>query len=254
MKISELTEELEPVFWKHVSQDPLDYYFFILDLRRRPEKTRIFMALKKQEISGLMLVYADEIVQLRGDPESYPFLLSKLEKRKVQITAPMNSKQVLLTKYPAPTLQENLMLMKLEKLNKPAKKIHGIKDLEPDASIEIASLMQRTNPVWWDEINASDIRKSFIDSFWLGIKKANNLVAVGEARNSEVGGHVVIAATEEGFRNKGYATSIVSRLIERLLRTAEFVLIFVLEGNLAAVHLYAKLGFKPYRCYFVLRT
>jgi ribosomal protein S18 acetylase RimI-like enzyme len=254
VRISELTEELEPAFWKHVSQDPLDYCFFILDLRRRREKTQVFLALEKQEICGLMLIYDNEIVQLRGAPESYPSLLSKLGKSKVQITAPMSSKQVLTSLYPAATLQENLMLMRLEKLNKPIKMTRGIKNLEPDASAEIASLMQRTNPVWWGEITSSDVRKSFGDSFWLGIRKAGSLVAVGEARDLEVGGHVVIAATDERSRNKGYATSIVSALVKRLLKTAKVVLIFVLEGNLAAVHAYEKVGFSPYRCYFVLRT
>ena len=253
-RISGLTEELEPAFWKLVSQDPLDYYFFILDLRRRPEKTRVFLALEKQKICGLMLIYDDEIAQLRGAPESYPLLLSKLTKAKVQITAPLNSKKILLAKYPAATLQENLMLMRLEKLNKPDKIARGVKNLEPDASEEITSLMQRTNPVWWSGIQSSDVRKSFEDSFWLGIRKAGRLVSVGEARSLEVGGHVVIAATDEGFRNKGYATSIVSVMVERLLKTTKAVLIFVLEANLAAVRAYEKVGFAPYGCYFVLRT
>jgi hypothetical protein len=147
MRVSELNKELEPLFWKHVSQDHLDYYFFILDLRRRREKTRVYLAFKKKEICGLLLVYNNEIVQLRGDPKSYPSLLRKLGKHKFQITAPMDSNQVLSAKYPEPTLQENLMLMKLERQTRPIKKAHAIIDLVPDDSVEIAALMQRTNPI-----------------------------------------------------------------------------------------------------------
>jgi ribosomal protein S18 acetylase RimI-like enzyme len=254
MKIVELTKELEPVFWNHVSRDPLDYYFFILDLKRWKEKTRVFLALEKREICGLMLVYNDEMVQLRGEPESFPELLERLGNHKVQITASMNSRRRLLAKYPKPALQETLMLMRLEKPNRKIKKLRIIKDLKPSDSAEIASLMHQTNPIWWCDITSTDVRNSFEDSFWVGIRRDGRLVSIGEARNLEVGGHVVIAATDEPFRNKGYATSIVSTLVKRLLKTAEVVLIFVLETNTAAVHSYEKVGFKSYRSYFVLRA
>jgi hypothetical protein len=117
MRVTALTKKFEPVFWEHVSQDPLDYYFFILDLRRRQEKTKVFLALENEAICGLMLVYDETIVQLRGKPESFPRLLDKLCKRKVQITAPLNSRVVLLGKYPSPELQETLSLMRLDRLS-----------------------------------------------------------------------------------------------------------------------------------------
>lgn len=254
MRIVELSGELEPLFWNLVSRDPLDYYFFILDLRRRKEKTRVFLAFEKEDICGLMLVYDSELVQLRGMPESFSSLLDKLGRRKVQITAPLNSKEVLLARYPAPALQETLMLMRLYKLNKKIKKSNAMEDLGPDDSAKIALLMRKTDPVWWSDITASDIRNSFSESSWIGIRNDEKLVAIGEARNLEVGGHVVIVATDENFRNRGYATSIVSTLVSRLMKTVDVVLIFVVKSNLPAVHSYRKVGFKPYRSYFVLRT
>ena len=46
LKIVSLDDGYEQTFWNHVSQDPLDYYFFILDLKQQPEQTKILLAIE----------------------------------------------------------------------------------------------------------------------------------------------------------------------------------------------------------------
>ncbi len=61
MRIVELEGNYEKLFWKRVNQDPLDYYFFILDWKQDREKTRIFMAVDREEVCGLMLIFAGQV-------------------------------------------------------------------------------------------------------------------------------------------------------------------------------------------------
>jgi GNAT superfamily N-acetyltransferase len=254
VKIVELEGDNEKLFWKSVNKDPFDYYFFILDWKKHREETRILMAVDGEKVCGLMLIFANKFVQLRGETEAIETLLTQLNLEKAQITAPIGSEQTVLNKYPKPQIQERLLLMWLAKIEKNLKTIVDPDDLGPQDAAEIAEIMRKTNPNWWGDTTALEIESSFQSSFWVGVRQNRKLVSIGEGRCTEVGGHIVIAATDERFRSRGYATSIVLTLAKRLLKTAAIVLIFVLSENAAAVGSYKRVGFKPYRSYFVLKT
>ena len=51
------------------------------------------------------------------------------------------------------------------------------------------------------------------------------------------------------YRNRGYATSIVSALAKEIFRKNELALIHVKKDNVAAYNVYKKVGFKPYKKY-----
>jgi predicted GNAT family acetyltransferase len=61
-------------------------------------------------------------------------------------------------------------------------------------------------------------------------------------------------ATDEQYRNRGYATSIVSALVEEILKTDQTALIHVLRDNAPAARVCSKVGFKPYETYLSLKT
>jgi len=44
IEIKELNTELEPFFYKHISNDEPNYYFFILDWKYNRENTKILIA------------------------------------------------------------------------------------------------------------------------------------------------------------------------------------------------------------------
>jgi predicted GNAT family acetyltransferase len=62
-----------------------------------------------------------------------------------------------------------------------------------------------------------------------------------------------VVATHENHRNRGYATSIVSELVKRILEKLSTAMIYVLSDNMPAIRVYEKVGFKRYITYFFMR-
>jgi predicted GNAT family acetyltransferase len=85
------------------------------------------------------------------------------------------------------------------------------------------------------------------------VKVNGELVSLGSARLTEWVGLVGVVATQKAHRNQGYATSIVSELVKRILEKQSTALIYVLVDNQPATRAYSKVGFKPYKRYFFMR-
>jgi predicted GNAT family acetyltransferase len=88
----------------------------------------------------------------------------------------------------------------------------------------------------------------------MGIKQDQRIVSAGMTRLIDFGSNVGVAATQEEYRNRGYATSIVSALVGEILKTSSTAIIHVITDNTSAVRVYSKVGFKPYRTYFSIRN
>ena len=52
--------------------------------------------------------------------------------------------------------------------------------------------------------------------------------------------------TSEEFRNKGFATSVVSSLTENIVKKGKVASLYVRKDNMPAIHVYEKIGFKEY--------
>lgn len=52
--------------------------------------------------------------------------------------------------------------------------------------------------------------------------------------------------TREEFRNKGFATSVVSVLTEEIIKRGKMASLYVREDNTPAIHVYKKIGFNEY--------
>ena len=63
-----------------------------------------------------------------------------------------------------------------------------------------------------------------------------------------------VAALNVDYSDRGYATSILSALLKMLFKSSETAIIYVLSDNATAMHLYSKVGFKPYKRYFYVKT
>lgn len=85
LKVVSIEDGFEKPFWEHVNHDPFDYYFFILDLKQRREQTKIFLAMEGEKVEGLVLVYADWIVQFRGNRKAVEKLLEHVNLEKVEL-------------------------------------------------------------------------------------------------------------------------------------------------------------------------
>lgn len=253
MKVVSIEEGLEQTFWNHVNQDPLDYYFFILDLKQQVEKTKILLAMEEKKVKGLMLVYADYIVQLRGNRKAVELLLDSVDLEKVELQAPIDCEDVVLGKY-KPNVKHELVLMSLRKGEENIQIRSSPVRLGVEDAGEVAEIMRKADPEWWEEITAERQKESLEKAFWLGIKRNHKIVSVGNTRFVDFASNIGVVATDEHYRNMGYATSIVSALVQEILKRSSTALIHVLKDNAPAIHVYTKVGFKPFKHYLLMKA
>ncbi|MEM3873714.1 MAG: GNAT family N-acetyltransferase [Candidatus Bathyarchaeia archaeon] len=253
MKIVPLEPSLEPLFWKTISQDIPHYYFFAFDWKYRRDQTKILLALDDGKIHGMMLVYRGEIVNLRGSPEAAKILLEKLELEKIEIQALEEHKPYILKKY-EPTAMHGMMVMLLRKGEEKLHIKHPVIGLDVSDAEQIATIMKAADPEFWGDVTSQDIVEGMNrGAKWFGVKADGKPVSIGNAWTTEWISLIGIVATSEEHRNMGYATSVVSTLVEKLLAEQSSVIIFVRSENAPAIHVYEKVGFKQYRKYFFMR-
>ncbi len=253
LKVVSVREGFEQTFWKHVNQDPLDYYFFILDLKEQPDQTEILLALENETIRGLMLVYADRIVQLRGNRKAVKLLLDFLDLEKVEMQVPLDCEDIVPRKYEPLNMQE-LVLMCMRRGEEHIQIIHKPVRLGINDAAEVAEIMRKAYPEWWGELTEEGLKESLQTRCWLGITRDQRLVSVGNTRFVDIGSNISVVATNEHYRRRGFATSIVSALIQEIFKNSPIALIHVMKNNAPAVHVYTKVGFRPSKNYLLLRT
>ena len=240
------------MFWDHVSQDIFEYFFFVFDWKFRRDLTKILLALKDSRIEGMMLIYKQSAVHLRGSLEAAETLINQLDLEKATILAPKEHEPPVLTRYKPLGIHE-MILMTLQREGERLYIKHPVIRLTPTDAEEIADLLRLALPEWWGETTAEGVIASMKEMLWLGIRDGGNLVSVGNTCLTEFGSNIGRVATHEAHRGRGYATSIVSALVREILRSSERALIHVLSDNLPALRVYTKVGFKPYRTYLFIR-
>jgi len=253
MKLAVLDSSREPVFWKHVSRDALEHYFFIFDWKLNKDKTKILLALEDEKIVGLMLIYDQRIVQIRGSPEAAELLINEVNLEKVEINAFKEHEDIILKKY-KPVAKHDMILMTLQRGDDQPYIKHTITRLaEADAS-QIADLLSEGFPEFGGFTPDGIMERMKEEAvLFLGIKEGEKLVSLGVTRILDLGSNIGMVATRKEYRGRGYATSIVSALLKQILRESKIALIHVLSDNPSAIHVYTKVGFKPYKTYSFIR-
>jgi ribosomal protein S18 acetylase RimI-like enzyme len=253
LKVVSVYDGYEQAFWNHVNLDPLDYFFFILDMKQDPENTKILLAIEGERIQGLMLVYLDHIVQLRGKRRAVEKLFDHVNLEKINLQAPLDCEDLVTRKY-NPQIRHELVLMTLKKGDEKLQVKEKPVRLGPEDALEVANLMKDADPEWWGEITLENRKQSLEETFWVGFRHNGRIVSVGNARFNDLGSNVGVIATDERYRNMGYATSIVSTLVEEILKRSPAALIHVLSDNAPALRVYSKVGYRPYKHYLLMRA
>lgn len=254
MRIVALDLSLEPIFWEHVKQDIPYYYFFAFDWKYNRDETNIWFALEENRIVGMMLIYRQSIVQLRGSQEAAKALLEKLDLEKVELQALEEHEPYVLEKYKPTVPTHRMMLMLVHRGEETLHVKHPIVTLNASDAERIVSIMVEGDPEFWGTITAQQVIEGMSgDNEWVGVKVNGELASIGRARVTELGGVIGIIATGEKHRNKGYATSITSALVKRILEEQPTAMIYVLVDNPPAIRAYEKVGFRPYKTYFFMR-
>jgi GNAT superfamily N-acetyltransferase len=253
MKIVSVADGYEQMFWNYVNRDPIDYYFFILDWTQRREQTKIFLTVEGKEVLGSLLFFADYIVQFRGSREAVQKLFEYADFEKVELEAPLDCEDIVCQKYKT-RIKQNMVLMRLNRGEEHVRLTETPARLNVEDAEDVAALMRRCDPEWWGETASEQLKQRWQNVFWLGIKLEGKLVSVGNTRFVDFASNIGVAATDEHYRNRGYATSIVSTLVQEILKRSPIALIHVIEDNAPAVRAYSKVGFKPYKTYLSIRT
>jgi len=257
MKVVSVEDGFERVFWDVVNKDPLNYYFFIFDWTRRRMQTRVLLAMEDGRVVGAMLIYTaqgrDNVVQLRGSREAVERLLKSVDFERVELQAPVDCEDIVLRRY-RPWFKHVLVLMCLKKGEENLQVKHAPVKLGVEDVGEVVDVMRRAIPEVWGDLDVERQKLAWKDAYMLGIRQDNKLVSVGLTRFVDIGSNVGAITTDKAYRNRGFATSIVSALAEEILKRSPPALIHVLSDNAPAVRVYSKVGFKPCKQYILVRA
>ena len=252
MKITPLNQSLEPIFWNHISKDIPHYFFFAYDWKNLRDKTEIQLAIEENKIEGMMLIYANSIVQIRGSCKAVEKLMEKLNLEKIELQAEEKHEQLVLKKY-KPIETQKLVLMTLKRGEEKIKIKHPVTRLDVSDAESIAALMRNADPNYWGTVTKQQIAEGMKRSNWFGIKVNNEIAAVGSLLLTDWAGLIGVVATHKNYRKRGYATSVVSKIAKQILEKLPLALIYVLSNNLPAIRVYEKVGFRQYKTYFFMK-
>ena len=248
MKIITLDSTTEPIFWRYVEDRIEEYFFFIMDYKQYPKLTKILMAIDDDEkIQGMLLNYKDKIIHLRGSNEVVKNLANKFDMNSMEITVLKSQKDLIDSKVKENKKEVLINRMVIHSGENLIKNEFTPEILEESDREEIASLFKRADPVFWSHVQAKDIEFSK-KHILFGIKHEKRIVSIAQIWFGDEVGIIPTVATDPEFRNRGYATSLVSRSVQELFKfkNIPLCLIHVRAENAPAVHTYKKIGFKDY--------
>jgi ribosomal protein S18 acetylase RimI-like enzyme len=252
LEIVELNEEIEARFLEHVHADPLEYYFYILDWEFNRADSKFLLALEGKDIRGIMLTYKTHVAQFRGSREAVEELFPQLSLEKTDIIVPLGMGDIPLKSY-EPSEEGELILMHLNKGDEKLSKTHETVEASVDDADAMAKMMREALPSFWGDETGEKIRVSMEKTFWLISKDGDEIAALGNVFFADFGSNIGVICTHKDYRNKGYATTITSSLVEEIFQRQDKALIHVFADNLPAVRAYSKVGFKPFNRYVLIK-
>jgi ribosomal protein S18 acetylase RimI-like enzyme len=255
MQLITLTADNEKQLFRFLEADYCDYYFFIYDYLLQKAKTKIFFAQNNDAVQGLMVQYDGHIAQLRGDEAIVRFMLNNLAPQFTDVQVPQKCEKLLFEKYPEAKLKANVTLMRLNKGQEHLAITTQPQKLNIQDAAEIAELMHVCYPKMWSDIPKEAIETIFAykEAAFLGIKEGDKLAAFGYAMLTPKVSHVTWIGTNPEYERRGYATSIVSSLIQESLQMADTAIIYVMNDNATANGVYSHVGFRPYKEYAFIK-
>ena len=252
LRVCELGGGNEAWFLRSVEDLWPEYFWFLVDWMFERDRTMIRVVEDGGTLLGASLVYDHKIVHFRGELGACRALLESLKEEKVEINAPLEMKEELLRRF-HPKVDFNIVLMTMGRGGLKPRCAYEWETLVPEDASDIALLLNQADPKWWGDMSEERVRAMFNKSYWIGIRDGGSLKAVGSVLTQGPGFNISIIATEMGSRGKGYATTIVSVLAERILREVPYAVIHVREDNHAARSVYENVGFRPYKSFYILR-
>ena len=239
----QLTPDNEAFFFDYIKNNFAEYLFFHVDYAQYPESTEIYMALdNEKKIQGMILIWKDRRIQLRGSIVSLKFLLNGKNYNPISITGLENHKKLISKFFPDYKKEIALYRMGLKKGDQKDFERFTFKRLSESHRGEITALMRIADPIYWGSNVSEDI---MIDenNVWYGIVEKNELKSIVNIWKYQNIGFLPIVGTHPDCWNQGYASSLISSVLKDLFREKKQCFIMVRVANVPAIHTYQKLGF-----------
>ena len=238
-----VTQSNEVKFYDFIKGNFTEYFFFHVDYAQYPENTEIYMALDENDkIQAMILVWKGQRIQLRGSVKGLELLLKDTIYTPLSITGFADHKKIIRMYFPKYTKEIAIYRMEMKKGDQVNFEKYHYENLSMAHKEEIASFMNVTDPVFWGDRRPEDI---LIDenNFCYGIFQDKKLVSITCFWKYQNVGYITVVGTHPDYQNKGYASSLVSSVLNHLFQDKEQCLITVRVNNPPAVHTYKKLGF-----------
>ncbi|MFX1385502.1 MAG: GNAT family N-acetyltransferase [Promethearchaeota archaeon] len=238
-----VTSNNEAIFYEYIKNNISEYFFFHVDYAQYPESTEIYMALDNEEkIQGMVLIWKNRRIQLRGTAVSLEFLLNSNNYNPISITGFDNHKKLIAKFFPDYKKEIALYRMALKKGDHKDFEKYTFQKLNESHREEIISLMRIADPIFWGSREPEDI---LIDdnNTWYGIVNQKELICIVTIWKYKNIGYVTIVGTHPDYWNQGYASSLISSALKELFQEKMQCFITVRVANAPAIHTYKKLGF-----------
>jgi len=238
-----VTPDNEAFFYDYIKNNFAEYFFFHVDYVQYPESTEIYMALDNEEkIQGMVLIWKNRRIQLRGSIVSLEFLLNGKNYNPISITGFDNHKKLISKFFPDYKKEIALYRMGLKNGDQKDFEKYTFQKLNKSHREVIASLMRIADPIYWGSRKPEDI---LIDenNTWYGTMKEKDLICMIGLWKYQNIGYIFIVGTHPDYWNQGYASSLISSTLKELFREKKQCFIMVRVANAPAIHTYKKLGF-----------
>ncbi|MFX1481075.1 MAG: GNAT family N-acetyltransferase [Promethearchaeota archaeon] len=238
-----VTPDNEAFFYDHIKNNFAEYLFFHVDYAQYPENTEIYIALDNEEkIQGMVLIWKNQRIQLRGSIKSLEFLLNGKNYNPRSVTGFEIHKGVISKFFPDYKKEISIYRMGMKKGDQKDFEKYEFKGLSESNRQQIISLMRIADPIFWGSNKPEDI---MIDenNTWYGIEEKKELISIVCILKYQRIGLVSIVGTHPDYWNQGYASSLITSALKDLFREKEQCYIMVRVANVPAIHTYKRLGF-----------
>lgn len=238
-----VSKDNETIFYNYIKNNFAEFFFFHFDYALYPESTEIYIVLDNEEkIQAMVLIWEDRRIQLRGSIVGLEFLLNGKEYKPISVTG-FDSHRELISKY-FPAYKKEIALYRMDLAKSIQKKFekYDFQKLNESHRKEITSLMRNADPIFWGSREPGDI---LIDenNTWYGIVEKQGLISIVSIWKYKSIGYIVIVGTHSDYWSQGYASSLISSVLNDLFQEKEQCFIMVRVANAPAIHTYKKLGF-----------
>ncbi len=255
MQIVQITKENHSLFFSHVENRELEFFFFIMDYKQYPENTQLFIALdSEKKIHGIFIIWREHVVQFRGSIEASQLFIDYLKVNKVdihQVTGAIHLRELLNKEYPNPLKNFQLDRMTLRKGQEKIQESYKYIQLNESHKEDIVAFMRKADPIYWEHAKAENILMDQNQPYFAVVEK-NKIISIAGLWIDEMMGIIQIIATDPEYRRQGYAYSMVSMGIKWLFNKTDKILIQVRTKNAPAIHTYEKAGYKKEFTYQVI--